>query len=545
MQCQIKNFLPVFLTVSFFSSPMPLLAGDFSATCANLLLNGAMLSADCQNGNGKINRSTVNLNQLITNHLGHFQWQIDGGFYGSVQHCFIADAATLNCELGDGRGGWHKDSLNLNTHITNSWGKLVSDIDSSSTSSHRLSQLMTRGTQIINVDNNMPVQLRGVNLGGLFVTEMWMTPMVTSKSDNQPHDNYSLIKTLDNRFGIEKERELLNAYQQTWITKEDLQRIRQRGFNAVRLPIWYGQFYPVDHVSNDTFRWEAFNELDRIINGASSVGLYVILDMHGVVGGQSCSDSTGHSGPDSNEDGTGQPCSGTNDTNRFWSNQSDQGNTQWLWWQIANHYKGNQTIAGYDLINEPRGAHSKLQVWNAYDNLYKTVRSVDPDHIIFMEGAFGGYGQWNWDALPDPATYQWKNVVYEMHEYQWSGTSPEVQNGATRQVDDFKRHQSWNVPGYIGEFNAMTGNAADWADSIKKYDDAGLSWTMWTYKSSNGAVGTLSGHWGWFDVNSRCYTGEIKCWMPNVNSDIFDWIMTDWQQWQTTHAFSENTDFQF
>ena len=267
--------------------------------------------------------------------------------------------------------------------------------------------------------------------------------------------------------------------------------------------------------------------------------------MHGVVGGQSCSDSTGHSGPNSNEDGTGKPCSGTNDTNRFWSNQSDQGNTQWLWWQIANHYKGNRTIAGYDLINEPRGASSKLQVWNAYDNLYKTVRSADPDHIIFMEGAFGGYGQWNWDALPDPATYHWTNVVYEMHEYQWSGTSREVQNGATRQVDDFKRHQSWNIPGYIGEFNAMTSNPADWSDSIKKYDDAGLSWTMWTYKSSNGAVGTPSGHWGWFDANSGCYTGEIKCWMPNVNSDSAYWIQTDWQMWKTSHAFSQNPNFQF
>ena len=534
MQSLLHHLKHIPLIYGLIALPSSAFGGNFSQTCSNLTLNGSTLYANCKDGYGNSTTSSLDLNRSITNQFGNFQWQQNGGFAQTARDCSMNSVGILRCAIADAQGGWPTRSIDLNAHIDNNHGTLVSDIGRSA--ANTLPRLVTRDTHIIDAERGTTVTLRGVNLGGLFVTEMWMTPMVTSnQQQTQPKDNYTLIKKLDERFGITSEQALLKAYQQTWITENDLQIIKNRGFNAVRVPIWYGQFYPVDHVSNATFRWDAFDDLDRIVNAATSVGLYVILDMHGVVGGQSCSDSTGHMGPDGNEDGTGHPCSGTNDTNRFWSNASDQGNTQWMWWQIANHYKGNSTIAGYDLINEPRGAHDKVQVWNAYNDLYNTVRSVDRDHIVIMEGAFGGYGQWNWDELPDPATYHWTNVVYEMHEYQWSRKANDVRNGATRQVDDFKRHQSWNVPGYIGEFNTMTGDPAEWADSVHKYDEAGLSWTMWTYKSSNG---TVPNGWGWYDTNG-------KGWMPNVNTDCPYWIRKDWEMWTTPNAFTENPNFQF
>ena len=534
MKLQSQNVLVCTLICGLFALSTAATAKNFSASCSNVSLLGSILRAQCQDSTGAKHYSVIDINYVLANKFGKFRWQSNGFFYKSARYCRIDDFAYLTCDLANGRGGWASAITNLNSHLTNIGGNLVSDIASSSAQTLHL--LKTSGTRIVDSTQGTPVQLRGVNLGGLFVMEFWMTPMVTSThQDTQPKDSYSLIKTLDGRFGVAQERELIRAYQHTWITQNDLQIIKNRGLNVIRVPIWYGQFYPVDHVSNDSFRSDAFDDLDRIVNAAASVGLYVILDMHGVVGGQSCSDTTGHRGPSASEDGTGRPCVGTTDTNRFWSNPSDQGNTQWLWWQIANHYKYNYTIAGYDLINEPSGASSKTQVWNAYNDLYKSIRSVDFQHIIFMEGAYGGPGHWNWDSLPDPATYKWKNVVYEMHEYQWNGSSSDVRRGATRQVDDFKRHQSWNVPGYIGEFNIMTGTADDWADSVRQYDNAGLSWTMWTYKSSNGPV---PNPWGWFDTN-------LTGWMPNVYTDSAEWIRKDWEMWTTPKSFTENTHFQF
>jgi len=52
-------------------------------------------------------------------------------------------------------------------------------------------------------------------------------------------------------------------------------------------------------------------------------------------------------------------------------------------------------------------------VWSMYDRMYKAIRPLDPDHLIVMEGAFGN---WNWDMLPNPSTFGWTNVMYEMHE---------------------------------------------------------------------------------------------------------------------------------
>ena len=111
--------------------------------------------------------------------------------------------------------------------------------------------------------------------------------------------------------------------------------IKSAGFNTVRVPVWWGQFYPINNISNSGWRADAFTELDWLVNAAAAQGLYVIIDMHGAVGGQSTSDDTGQA-----------------NQNAYWSNGNNQGNTAYMWWQIANHYNGNPTVAGYDLLNE-------------------------------------------------------------------------------------------------------------------------------------------------------------------------------------------------
>ncbi len=374
-----------------------------------------------------------------------------------------------------------------------------------STAVNALSPLHTSGRNIVDANSNV-VQLRGVNLGGWFIMEKWMCPL---DSGSLP-DTYSVIRMLDARFGIAQEQALIKTYQQNWIATTDLDNIKNAGFNVVRVPVWWGQFYPINNISNSGFRLDAFTMLDWLVSNASARGLYVIIDMHGVVGGQSTSDATGQA-----------------NQNLYWSNGNNQGNTAFLWWQIANHYKGNPTIAGYDLINEPTGAPNTNAVWSAYSSLYNGVRSADPTHMIFMEGTFGS---WNWNMLPNPASYGWTNVVYEMHEYQYNSSAAQVQQGSTNQVNDFNSHSSWNVPGYIGEFNDFGYGAGTWAFSQRAYNNAGLSWTMWSYKATHGLI---PDSWGWYDP----YYWPVT---PNISSDSTSTISSDWQQWRTTYSFSAN-----
>jgi endoglucanase len=374
------------------------------------------------------------------------------------------------------------------------------------TSFAQLSMLHTSGRSIVNASGQV-VQLQGVNLGGWFIMEKWMCPL---DSGSLP-DTYSVIQMLDQRFGVATEQSLIKTYQQSWITTTDLDNIKAAGFNLVRVPVWWGMFYPLNNISNSGWRSDAFTVLDWLVSEAGSRGIYVIIDMHGVVGSQSTSGDTGQQ-----------------NTNTYWSNGNNQGNTAYTWWEIASHYNGNPTVAGYDLINEPTGAPNNQAVINAQNDLYQSVRSADPNHIVIMEGT---WGNWDWSMLPAPSTYGWTNVVYEMHEYQYNQSESVVEGGSTNQVNDFNNHASYDVPGYIGEFNDFAYGAGAWQFSTNAYNNAGLAWTMWAYKATDGLI---PDSWGFYDPTFWATT-------PNITTDSAATISADWQQWTTPATFAQNT----
>lgn len=370
----------------------------------------------------------------------------------------------------------------------------------------QLSLLHTSGRNIVNA-NGTVVPLRGVNLGGLFVMEQWMAPL---DSGFTPNDTYGVMKTLDSRFGVATEQSLINTYQDSWITDSDLDNIKNAGFNVIRVPVWWGQFYTIANQTPSGWRGDAFRKLDLIVNSAAARGIYVVIDMHGVVGSQTNSDDTGQQNVDA-----------------YWSNSTDQTETTYMWQQIANHYKGNTTVAGYDLLNEPNGAPNDSAVISAYVSLYNTVRTADPGHMIFIEGAFD---QWNWSMLPNPSSEGWTNVVYSQHAYPPGNPAAASTSDAQAdgQVSDFNNHSNYNVPGFIGEFTAYDVGAAAWQYTINDYNNAGLSWALWTYKARAG------GAWGYYTL-----TGNPP--IPNVYNDSSSTIASDWQQWTTAGAFTLNS----
>jgi endoglucanase len=380
---------------------------------------------------------------------------------------------------------------------------------SSALDSMRPSILQAAGLNIVNA-TGQNVQLTGVNLGGWMVMEPWMTP---ADSSGLP-DEYSIIQTLDNRFGVTTEQSLIQTYRQSWITSSDLDNIKAQGLNVVRVPVWWGDFYTLSSLgtANPVMRSDAFAVLDAFVTAASEHGIYTIIDMHGVFGGQSVSDDTGQE-----------------NQNQYWTNANDQANTQLMWSAIAAHYNGNAWIAGYDLLNEPSGAPSNDAVITQLENLYTTVRAADPTHIIFMEGTFGN--PWGWGSLPDPASEGWTNVVYEMHEYQYAGTVAAVETGAENQVIDFNNHKSWNVPDYIGEFNAFGTGTSTWQDVVDDFNDDNISWSSWSYKAIHGAA---PDSWGLYDP-----TGTWPA-IPAIPTASSSTISTDWSNWTTAKAFAIN-----
>lgn len=120
--------------------------------------------------------------------------------------------------------------------------------------------------------NNQKV--RGVNLGGWLLTEPWITPSLYERAGDGAIDEYTLCQTL----GKDAALTLLSAHWASWITAGDLAEIAAAGLNHVRIPIGYWSVAPVE---GDPYVQGALEYLDQAIGWAGSVGLKVMIDLHG------------------------------------------------------------------------------------------------------------------------------------------------------------------------------------------------------------------------------------------------------------------------
>jgi aryl-phospho-beta-D-glucosidase BglC (GH1 family) len=335
--------------------------------------------------------------------------------------------------------------------------------------------LHTDGPRIVN-DTGAPVTLRGVNLGGWLVEEMWMMPFVTRPPEGsnatEIKDHVSLWRTIEQRLGPETMQRMRTRLREAWLTDADFDRLRDNHVNCVRLPFLCDLLDPPD----DLFTW-----LDRAIDACAKRNIYVVLDMHGAPGRQSKDHHTGE-------------C----DVNRFFFDDANVRKAEQIWAQIASRYKDRPEVAGYDLLNEPMGAPDNDTLYAVQDRLYRAIRAVDEKHLIFIEDGYKGL-----DQMPDPRTRGWRNTVLSLHSYKFDAQGPQDQYDHIEQATSaIKQWQSnMPVPFYLGEFNTPHGDAQTLATFISVCDANGWSWTMWCYKIALGRGGPNV--WGWVCTRGR------------------------------------------
>jgi len=359
--------------------------------------------------------------------------------------------------------------------------------------------LKTSGTLIKNnKGSGSVVSLHGTNLGGWLLEENWMSPLGAT-------DEWTARGTLLNRFGAATTDSIYAGYQDVWIQSSDLDNIKNLGLNLVRVPIYWENLMNRDgSMKPDSV---AFRKLDWLVTQAQQRGIYVLLDLHGVPG---------------NDDGW--QSGGREGANEVWSNTTYQNWVVQIWQRLATHYKGNPTIAGYDLLNEPVSNNGSLSISQFYDRLYKAVRAIDVDHMIYVE-AFG-----YWNNIVSPSTYGWTNVVYELHNYDWNASDYNSQsNSINTWFADIVWHQNnWNVPVFAGEFTLFEFNDL-WEKYLSGLDALNVSWTNWSYKVTGG------GNWGLYNNNSNPF--------PNLNSDSAATISSKLTKFSTNY-FQVNTNLQ-
>ncbi|SHH71374.1 carbohydrate-binding protein [Massilia sp. CF038] len=352
------------------------------------------------------------------------------------------------------------------------------------------------------------VDLRGVNLGNWLQLEFWMMNQSMSNSAGVINDQCTLESTLSSRFGQAEKERLMGAFRDSWITARDFDLIKSLGMNVVRVPFHFSLVE--DETRPYTLRADAWKHLDFAINEAEKRGMYVILDLHGAVGGQA---------------GAAEQHDGCVGAAQMWTNNSYRDRTKWLWDMVASRYRGRTAVAAYDLLNEPWGTDAGTMAAFAYE-LFNVVRAKDPEHVIILPGHNSGI-----DAYGNPNTRGLSNVALGMHFYPGLWGWNEVQGAAAQanvhanwlhcNTSGTGESCDWNskltalqTPFIIGEFQpwALTGAFGGQVtrktyDIYNQYGWAGTSWAYKTvsYAGSNGDTNS----WGWGVVSNSSNGGAM------------------------------------
>lgn len=393
-------------------------------------------------------------------------------------------------------------------------------------------ELYTVGRGIYDKDGNR-VALKGINFGSWLIQEGWMTVnslgakynsdgSYTKVNEDGIIEEYvetyqdEVEKALADNPNLTDEQveELWNVYYDNYITEEDFKNVKEQGFNVIRLPMYYGNFMEGEDDAL-TLKENAFVRIDWFLEMCKKYDLYAILDMHGVVGGQSGYEHCG--------------------TRRieFWDNEVYQQEMCDLWSAIAKHYKYDRpdlsaTIAMYDLVNEPvdRNTASTTNAQHkVMKKLYDAIREVDDNHIISIESC------WMYNTFPDPDKFGYENVCYQIHMYNWSSDTLPYELFYFGQ-DFLFAMKHYDVPYYIGEFTFFN-NKDHWREWLAYYDDCGFNWTIWNYK-------TVS--YGWWDTSWGLYVDKMNMFDGKLKLDLrtatYDEIYAEWSRLKTSDAYN-------
>lgn len=305
-----------------------------------------------------------------------------------------------------------------------------------------------------------PLVLRGVCLGGWLNMENF----ITGYSGNETLMRREVRRVLgDDRADAFFERLLTSFF-----GEEDAAFLGDSGFNVARIAVGY------KHLEDDArpfeVKQEGFRHLDRAIEALARHGVYSIVDLHSLPGGQN---HHWHS-----DNPTHVPA--------FWEHRHFQDRVVHLWQAIASRYRDSPWVAGYNLLNEPAD-ESGAVVGPFYRRLVAAIREIDPDHPVYLDGNTYATA---FDVFDEP----FENAVYTLHDYVPAGLgrSPHYDTAAAEAkfLERSAYARSTGSPILVGEFGPIyTGDEEqdrlrrrilqDQLDLYRRHD---ASWALWMYK---------------------------------------------------------------
>ncbi len=328
--------------------------------------------------------------------------------------------------------------------------------------------LRVEGDRLVRGDGT-PVVLRGVGLGGWMNMENFITGYPSTESLQR--------KALRSALGEEGYRRFFDSFLRAFFDDDDAGYLASLGLNCVRLPFNYRHFEDDDRPFE--LKQEGFGHLERAVDLCARHGLYTILDLHALPGFQN------------------QGWHSDNPTHWafFWAHRHFQDRAVHLWEALADRFKDNPWVAGYNPVNEPGDVTDRV-IGPFYQRLHDAIRAVDPRHVLFLDG--NRYSN-QFDMFGDPLP----NSVYALHDYLPPGMVDGGDYPGTTRGEHYDRDvvEKWflerseymrrtGTPIWVGEFGPVyTGDPARdeqryrlLQDQLGTYREHQASWSIWTYK---------------------------------------------------------------
>ncbi|MEM3088510.1 MAG: glycoside hydrolase family 5 protein, partial [Candidatus Bathyarchaeia archaeon] len=241
------------------------------------------------------------------------------------------------------------------------------------------------------------------------------------------------------------------------IVESDYDLMKEMGVNVVRIP------YTMEWIYNPGY----LAKIDRQIQWCKERNIYVILDMH-------------------RPNHRGQQSFPWNET--AWI-------SQWLF--LAERYKEEPTVIGFDLFNEPHDV-DWVKWKNTAERAAKAIHKVNPNLLILIQGV-----GWGWDlagAQTNPVNET--NIVYSPHIYpyplshaEWSYAYKKGNYELGYQLLRDYIKSNWEpiltnniAPILVGEFGTpiFEENNLRWMkDLLEIMHELEISYTCWVFYGSD------------------------------------------------------------
>ena len=226
-------------------------------------------------------------------------------------------------------------------------------------------------------------KIKSINLGGWFVLERWMTPTLFKDSNIDGNDETRFCEQAQN-----KEETLLNHHK-TWITREDIEWMKDQGINLVRIPVPWWLF------GNDVY-YRSVETIDQALKMINEVGMDFMLDLHTAPGCQNGFDNGG--------------IQGVMDWHKEDKNIEK---TIEILEVILKRYIDIPHFHSIQLLNEPFVTIDIKIIQDFYQRAYNRLRKISKDKIIVMHDAFRLH---EWKDFFTENKYE--NVILDTHMYQ-------------------------------------------------------------------------------------------------------------------------------